>query len=225
MGSERLTRADHLASMHDKSVYRVTIARMFKHPVLELMSKVHPLVPALLYMPLVLWFGYVALSDIGLGGVGTLLGGAFVWTFAEYTLHRFLFHFDQSTHWGRFFYYYSHGIHHAYPDDYFRLVMVPPVSIPFALLFYGLFVVLLPTTWVAGFFSGFIFGYLIYDYTHFATHHVRPPSHPALKWLAAIMKEQRRRHMIHHFKETDRGYGVSTAFWDHVFRTPITHSK
>jgi dihydroceramide fatty acyl 2-hydroxylase len=33
------------------------------------------------------------------------------------------------------------------------------------------------------------------------------------------MKEQRRRHMKHHFQDHTVGFGVSMPLWDHVFGT------
>ncbi len=214
--------ASHVAHMNDDKVYRNQIARMFASDLLEPFSKTPPIVPALIYVPMALWFlvQAVALQSVA-GVVAGVVAGLFVWTFAEYTLHRFVFHFDQSTALGRWLYFYTHGIHHAYPDDYYRLVMVPAISLPLALLFYTLFAALLPAAWVPAFFAGFVVGYLGYDYTHFATHFVKGPSHPSLAWLAYIMKVQRKRHMTHHFKNHDKGYGVSTGLWDVIFRTRL----
>ena len=43
-----------------------------------------------------------------------------------------------------------------------------------------------------------------------------------LAWLAPVarwFKAARRRHLVHHFDDHARGYGVSTGLWDHVFGT------
>jgi len=224
MGTARLKTADHVATRFDEKVYRQTIARMFASNLVEPFSKVHPIIPAVLFVPAVLWFGYQAILLAPIWQLPlTILAGGLMWSLTEYTLHRFVFHIDQSTPMGRFFYFYTHGIHHSYPDDYYRLVMIPTFSVPLAVLFYLLFGLALPAAVLPGFFVGFVIGYLVYDYTHFATHHVKPPSHPKLRWLAVIMKEQRRRHMVHHFKEHGAGYGVSTELWDVVFGTRISH--
>jgi sterol desaturase/sphingolipid hydroxylase (fatty acid hydroxylase superfamily) len=151
--------------------------------------------------------------------VAGVAGGVAFWSFTEYTLHRFYFHIPPTNAVTRWMYFYSHGIHHAYPDDYYRLVMVPAVSIPLAFLFYALFRAALPAEWVGAAFAGMVLGYLNYDYVHFATHHVKPPRSALLAPIAAIMKAQRKRHMKHHFDDHDTGYGVSTAFWDYVFFT------
>ena len=196
-------------------VFRATIARMFRSDFLELFSKVHPVVPALLYVPVVAWATYAAI--VGSSVLSTLLGlaaGLLTWTFTEYVLHRYLFHVRPTGPVSKFLYFQAHGIHHQYPDDFYRLLMVPPVSVPLALAFYGLFVALMPTPLANAVFAGFVVGYLAYDYIHFAVHHLRAPRSPHLAFVARWFKESRRRHMVHHFQQHDRCYGVSTGLWD-----------
>jgi sterol desaturase/sphingolipid hydroxylase (fatty acid hydroxylase superfamily) len=220
------TQSTILATMDDDHVYRRTNARMFRSGFIEAFSKVHPAIPALIFFPVVGWYGWRAVTEQGLVvAVATFLLGVFFWSFTEYTLHRFYFHMTPTNALKRFLYFYSHGIHHAYPDDYYRLVMVPAVSVPLALLFYALFAAVLPAGYVPGAFAGLVLGYLHYDYVHFATHHVKPPRAAWLAPVAAVMKGPRRRHMKHHFEVHDTGYGVSTVFWDHVFGTVARDEK
>ena len=67
-----------------------------------------------------------------------------------------------------------HGVHHDYPNDARRLVLPPAFSIPLALMFLGLFVVVLgrPLAWPVS--AGFYLGYVIYDTLHYALHHMNP---------------------------------------------------
>jgi sterol desaturase/sphingolipid hydroxylase (fatty acid hydroxylase superfamily) len=144
------------------------------------------------------------------------LVGLFVWTFAEYTLHRFVFHYRPRTRWQERVTFLFHGIHHAQPQCKTRLVMPPVVSIPMALLFYGacrliLSVALSAPRWVAPVFAGLVAGYLIYDMLHYATHH--------LPMYGRYMKFLKRHHMLHHFKTPDQRFGVSSPLWDIVFGT------
>ena len=60
-------------------------------------------------------------------------------------------------------------------------------------------------------FAGFIVGYLVYDYTHYYVHHFVPKSD--------LGKRLREQHMRHHFQDHRYGYGVSSPLWDVVFRT------
>jgi sterol desaturase/sphingolipid hydroxylase (fatty acid hydroxylase superfamily) len=61
---------------------------------------------------------------------------------------------------------------------------------------------------------GVVAGYLAYAVTHHATHHWRSGN----PWL----QRRKRRHALHHHDKTvPRCYGVTSAFWDHVFRSAL----
>jgi len=204
----------------DDPVFRDERARMFRRRFFEFFSRVHPAVPAAIFVPVVAAFAWAAAGELeAAAAVGLLLAGGAVWTLAEYLLHRFVFHVPRRGPLTRWMYTTFHGVHHMYPDDALRLVMVPAVSIPLAFLFYGAFAALLPAAWAAAAFSGFTLGYLVYDYSHFATHFVRPPRAWWLAPVARVMMEQRKRHMRHHFGDHESGFGVSTGLWDRVFGT------
>ena len=211
---------DQVMRIDDHTVYRNTIARMFRSGFLEAFTKVHPVVPGLLFVPVVLWTFWMSVQSLGpVLTVTALAGGALFWTFTEYVLHRWLFHIEPKGLLSTLTYVYLHGIHHHYPDDHYRLVMVPIVSVPLAIGFWFLFGAVLPGAWVPGAFAGFAGGYLAYDYGHWATHHIKIPRSAWAKPIAAALKEQRKRHLTHHFGDHTKGYGVSTALWDHVFGT------
>jgi len=204
----------------EEPVFRKKQARMFRSDFIELFSKVHPVVPALMYVPALAWFGYQgALGQGVVAWLACLAGGLLFWTLAEYVLHRTVFHIKLRGPVSKFLYFYSHGIHHQYPDDYNRLVMVPAVSVPLAFAFYYLFHLVLPEAPAHAAFAGFTLGYLAYDYVHFATHHMKVPRARVLAPLAHAFRVARKRHMMHHFDDHGRGYGVSTSLWDHVFGT------
>ena len=104
-----------------------------------------------------------------------------------------------------------HGVHHQYPSDKDRLVMPITVSIPLAVLFGFLFVTFMGDKgW--GFFCGFGAGYVFYDMMHYSVHHVQNSK-------SALFRKIRRHHMAHHFRDTRLGFGVSSYFWDRVFKT------
>jgi sterol desaturase/sphingolipid hydroxylase (fatty acid hydroxylase superfamily) len=193
--------------------------RLFKSDVLEFFTHVHPVTIVVIWLPVVVFFLIRAIRapEVGAGGVvlGVLLG-VFVWTLAEYTLHRFVFHFKPRAPWQERLSFLFHGVHHAQPREKSRLVMPPAVSVPLGALFYGLFWLVIGTligapAWVAPVFAGFGLGYLLYDTTHYATHHVR------FKWSYFLMV--RRHHMLHHAKTPDQRFGVSSPIWDYVFGT------
>jgi len=188
--------------------------RMFKNDLLEALSKVHYLVPVFIFVPVILVSTYIALfvKDIGvLNYFGLFFVGLFVWTFVEYIMHRFVFHYVPKNKIGLRLHFIFHGVHHDYPSDAKRLVLPPSVSIPLATGFYFLFNAILPANYVFGFFPGFILGYLFYDISHYAIHH--------FNFKGNIWKKIKQHHMLHHYQSPDRGYGVSSPLWDKIFRS------
>ena len=113
---------------------------MFESRLLDACSRVHPSVPVILFLPAI-----VALLVIGLGRAGMLAGlalavaGYVFWTLTEYWMHRVVFHFEPEEGIGAKLHWIIHGVHHDHPNDRMRLVMPPSVSVPLALLFLGLF--------------------------------------------------------------------------------------
>ncbi|HSY75516.1 MAG TPA: sterol desaturase family protein [Bacteroidia bacterium] len=193
---------------------------MFKNPFLEKLSRIHWSVPLFLYVPAMFFFLYKAafISQLSaLSIIGFYIGGVFIWTFSEYILHRFVFHAHFPGKLGARISFIMHGVHHDYPKDSKRLVMVPTVSIPLAVIFYGLLYLFFGPLYTAPAFAGLLTGYLIYDMTHYAIHHYNTKS-PF--WLSL-----KQHHSIHHYSESDRGYGVSTKLWDHVFKTTFRRTK
>ena len=200
-------------------IHRKVRARMTGSDWLEPITMVHPVIPALIYVPVVFWAMGLAIQGIGVLVPVGMAAGALFWTFAEYVLHRWAFHPPRFGPISERIYFTFHGVHHEYPDDDMRLVMVPVVSIPLAFFFWWLFGQVVPAAWVPAVFAGFVVGYLGYDYTHWATHFLKTSK---VKWLGPylpILERQRRRHMRHHFASPKKGYGVTTELWDHVFGT------
>jgi len=148
--------------------------RMFKSNILESLSKVHYSVPLIIYIPVIVYFGWRALAVVHNTAwqfIGSLVAGLLVWTLTEYVMHRFVFHFVPKSKWGLRLHFLFHGVHHDYPSDALRLVLPPSVSIPLATGFYFLFYALIPEIYLNGFYSAFMTGYLFYDITHYALHH------------------------------------------------------
>ncbi len=189
--------------------------RMFENEVLEKFSRIHPATPFVAWLPVVAWMFYrsgVSRADLSIAAmVGLFFGGLLAWTLAEYFLHRYVFHWVNDTPRGKRIHFLLHGVHHDFPNDKDRLVMPLLTSVPFAIIFYSLFVFLMGTRLAEPFFAGFVIGYLGYDGTHYAVHHFKPRTRLG-KWV-------RRHHMLHHHNDHEGGFGVSTPLWDLVFRT------
>ncbi len=188
--------------------------RMFDNNFFEALSRVHPSVPLIIYVPVILYMLYLSIWQHQLSALNIMtliILGIFIWTITEYMLHRFVFHFQPKSKIGEKLHFIFHGVHHDYPSDSRRLVMPPSASIPLALLFYFLFVLILGDVLIFPFFMGFLAGYLFYDITHFAIHHFNMHSK---FWLAI-----KNHHMKHHYQDPSKGFGVSTPFWDAVVGT------
>jgi sterol desaturase/sphingolipid hydroxylase (fatty acid hydroxylase superfamily) len=187
---------------------------MFKSSLFEKLSKVHFSVPLFLYIPVIAWCCWTALfvqqSGVIIWAL-SIAAGLFVWSFVEYVMHRFVFHFEPSSKWGRRLHFIFHGVHHDYPNDALRLVLPPSVSIPLATGFFFLFKSFIPEVYFYGFFAGFIAGYLFYDISHYALHH--------FNFKGRFWKKLKKHHMMHHYADATRGYGVSSSFWDKIFRS------
>lgn len=191
---------------------------MFESDFLEFFSRVHPATPLIVFIPAIFYMLYLAhtLPFTILQIAGWFAFGLVFWTFAEYTLHRFVFHFTPRGAFMERMHFMFHGVHHDYPMDSRRLVMPPIVSIPLSALFYWLFDAVLDDR-ALPVWAGFMSGYLFYDLTHYAIHHF--PMRSAF-WLAI-----KNHHIKHHFQDPTKGYGVSSPIWDYVWKTTFREKE
>ncbi len=147
------------------------------------------------------------------GKFGFFFVGALVWTLLEYVLHRWVLHFQASSRVGTAILDRLHIFHHHDPKDQSQ-VCIPPVlvflqgAVLFAILF---FLVRAPIEPSVFFVSGLMTMMVVYDITHFSTHYM-----PATNGLLQGLKKH---HMLHHFSDHGRRFGVTSPFWDYVFRT------
>lgn len=116
-------------------------AQLFKEPVLEKLTKVHPLVIWGIYLPVVIGLPiYVANKFDFSGGKIALLFflGMLAWTLFEYIMHRWVFHIIAESERAQKIIYIMHGNHHHYPRDRERLFMPPVPSLILASAIFGL---------------------------------------------------------------------------------------
>lgn len=126
------------------------------------------------------------------------------WTLIEYALHRFVLHrIEPFRRW--------HALHHQRQRDLIFAPAILTVSAAAGLVF-------LPV-WILGgllragaLMLGLLIGYVAYSATHHAVHH----------WSCerVWLRSRKRWHSLHHRPGLPAGhYGVTTAFWDHLFRS------
>ena len=185
---------------------------MFETAWLDKLSRVHPAVPVVIFVPAIGILAGLALdAQPVLTAIALMIGGYFFWSLTEYWIHRAIFHFEPEEGLGARFHWIIHGVHHDHPNDPLRLVMPPSVSVPLSSLFcLGFWAVLGSPRWYA-FGAGFLAGYLLYDMTHYYLHHHKPRTRFG-RWLREL-------HMRHHFQDDTRGFGISAPYWDKAFGT------
>lgn len=167
-------------------------------------------------------FGPVAVLMIVVGAMASPLGllgsislvalGLFCWTIAEYGLHRFPFHNPTTKEPWRFLSSGQHLLHHEIPNhpNYVAAPLVMSIIIYSIIL---TVVVLIsrsvPGTMLWG--GGFALAYLAYEAIHYLAHHGRPKT--------AAGRYLKRYHLIHHFKDSNNYFGVSSPLWDWILGT------
>ena len=141
---------------------------MFESRVLDALSRVHPAVPIVIFLPAIVALGAWSLSRVSVPGTIGLVGAGYaLWTLFEYWLHRLVFHFEPQDGLGARMHWIIHGVHHDHPNDPMRLVMPPAVSVPLGAIVFGLLYLIFGTHYAPGLGAGFFAGYLIYDMMHY----------------------------------------------------------
>jgi sterol desaturase/sphingolipid hydroxylase (fatty acid hydroxylase superfamily) len=194
-------------------------AQLFKNEYLEMLTKTHPLVIWGMYLPVMVYLLYRSNSkfDFSLNMIVLVfLAGIIFWTFFEYLMHRFMFHWVAESDRAKKIIYLMHGNHHEYPRDRERLFMPPVPSIIIASIIF-LLMYLAIGEYVFMFYPGFLLGYLMYGTMHYAIH----AWHPPFKWMKPLW----RNHHLHHYKNDHRGFGVSSTIWDRIFGTMFDLKK
>ena len=188
--------------------------RMFKNPVLEILSKTGPKMMIPFHAIIISSTIYYAYNILGhqfnfLTILALWLGGMVTWTLAEYCLHRFAFHQEGRCKVMQAVHYAVHTYHHDHPEDVNRLFMPPLPVIVILGLFFALFYVIMGNyAWY--FLPGFEFAYVMYSVVHYTSH-----TRGTNSWFKKVCAH----HMLHHYKSEDKAFGVSSTFWDRVFNT------
>jgi sterol desaturase/sphingolipid hydroxylase (fatty acid hydroxylase superfamily) len=188
-------------------------AILFDSPLLERISRTHISIPIMMFLGLsgVSLFYAVTSTDISVGfGFLVLIVGYFVFTFVEYMMHKHFFHMEPDTPVKDKLQYSVHGVHHDYPRDKDRLAMPPFVSAAYAAIFYLIFRLIMGD-YALYFLPGFLIGYASYLGVHYIVHAFSPPKN--------FLKVLWVNHAIHHYKDPDMAFGVSTPLWDIIFGT------
>lgn len=180
-----------------------------------------------LYRDFFLHFDIIVMGVLFLVGIIYSIGFHFSWLtclifiigliffmFSEYVTHRFIFHIKAPKY--KLFLKFMkriHYDHHTYPDDLKLLFLPIWYSIPnLGTLCIIFFLITRDLIQTIAFGSGLVLMLLVYEWKHYVAH--RP-----IKPKTKIGQEIKKLHILHHFKNENYWYGVSTPIFDGIFGT------
>ncbi|XP_019447732.1 PREDICTED: dihydroceramide fatty acyl 2-hydroxylase FAH1-like isoform X1 [Lupinus angustifolius] len=213
----------HLGEAYDDWVHQPIVSkegpRFFESNILEFFTRTVWWVIPLVWVPVASWF---ISSSVQMGldcpqVASSVVIGIFVWTFAEYMLHRFLFHVKTKSYWGNTLHYLLHGCHHKHPMDGLRLVFPPAAAAILATPIWNLVKLICTPSNAPAIFGGILLGYVMYDCTHYYLHHGQPKTN--------MPKNLKKYHLNHHYQLWNYGFGITSPLWDFVFGTVPPPSK
>ncbi|MEA3318754.1 MAG: sterol desaturase family protein [Bacillota bacterium] len=163
---------------------------------------------------IVVSMGWLGWSGLTWGALAVFVSGMLTFMFSEYLTHRFVFHLKPPKNpfllklLKRL-----HYDHHTHPNDLHLLFLPLWYSMPnlsvLALIFY-----LIAGSWelTVAFASGLMLMLFLYEWKHYVAHRPIKPRTKFGKWV-------KKTHILHHFKNENFWYGVSTPFVDVLFGT------
>jgi sterol desaturase/sphingolipid hydroxylase (fatty acid hydroxylase superfamily) len=187
--------------------------KLFNNPMIEKLTRTNVAVPVsifFLYAAGLLFWSVTETSISIWATVGLFFLGWFVFTWVEYNVHRYLFHIPTTTPARKRFQYVMHGVHHEYPKDKDRLAMPPLLSIVISTTLL-IVIQMIFKDYSFSALAGFLVGYASYLSVHYIIHAYPPPRN--------FLKALWRNHVMHHYRDGEVAFGVTTPFWDHVYGT------
>ncbi|WP_226682788.1 sterol desaturase family protein [Sutcliffiella horikoshii] len=168
----------------------------------------------ILLMLIVGSIGFQVWSGLTWGLLAVFAFGMLTFMFSEYLTHRFVFHLKPPKN--SFFLKMLkrlHYDHHTNPNDLHLLFLPLWYSLPnlsvLAIIFY---LIAGSSGLTLGFASGLMMMLFLYEWKHYVAHRPIKPRTKFGKWV-------KKTHILHHFKNENFWYGVSTPFVDVLFGT------
>ncbi|WP_034886310.1 sterol desaturase family protein [Gillisia sp. JM1] len=187
--------------------------KLFKNPILEKLTHTHIAAPLIIFTVIsiiLIYFGIVEKGFEVPSIILLFLCGLFFFTFIEYLMHRYLYHLPVTNPKREKFVYTMHGVHHDFPKDKDRLAMPPILSLILVTIFFIIYKSVMGY-YAFGFLASFLIGYTAYLGVHYSVHAFKVPKN--------FLKILWHHHIIHHYREPDKAFGVSSPLWDVIFRT------
>ncbi|MCA1318532.1 sterol desaturase family protein [Bacillus tianshenii] len=155
-----------------------------------------------------LWHG------LTLWAVACMLLGLLIFMFSEYMTHRFVFHLKPpKSPFLLKMLRRLHYDHHTDPNDLHLLFLPLWYSLPNLSVLAGIFYLISGDIWLTlAFATGLMTMLFLYEWKHYVAHRPIKPKSRFGKWV-------KKTHILHHFKNENFWYGVSTPFVDVLFGT------
>jgi dihydroceramide fatty acyl 2-hydroxylase len=171
------------------------------------------LTPAFFYTALVVCLIVFTPGEFSWRRDSLLIGlGVLSWTLIEYGLHRFVFHYNARSVFGRRLLYAAHLSHHEHPRATSHFFSSLLLSLPIATTYFLLAWVAAGSLHTASYmFSGLAAGYFCYEWLHFQAHHRRP--------RLRLFRYLKKYHLLHHHETPDFRFGVTSPLFDMLLGT------
>lgn len=198
---------------HEVKPQNTGTKKLFQSPILEKLSRTHIAVPLIIFSTYSAGLLYWSVTHTTLSlamSIAFFLLGSLTFTWVEYNMHRYVFHMSAYTKTREKIQYTIHGVHHEFPKDKDRLAMPPLLSITLSTILLLIFRVVMGD-YVFAFLPGFLVGYSLYLSIHYMVHAFQPPNN--------FLKVLWVNHGIHHYKNGESVFGVTSPFWDYVYGT------
>jgi sterol desaturase/sphingolipid hydroxylase (fatty acid hydroxylase superfamily) len=187
--------------------------QLFENPILEKLSRTHISVPLIIFAVYSLSLLYWSITHTSLSVSTTVLlffTGVLIFTWVEYMVHRHVFHMRVINKMREKLQYTMHGVHHEFPKDKDRLAMPPLLSVTISTVLL-LLLRLIMGDFAFAFLPGFLVGYAAYLGVHYMVHVYPPPKN--------VFKALWINHSVHHYKDGEVVFGVSSPLWDYIYGT------
>ena len=152
-----------------------------------------------------------------------------VWPYLEYSAHRHDLHGeenlpeDESHKEIQTRLFSQHLSHHVFMNSKYRVAMTLYHTIWSLIKFYcGGYLIVghVPT---ASLLAGVIHGANWYDFIHYSYHNLDLKF--PMQWMQDWYDDLKHHHLVHHFRDNTKGFGVTNFFMDKIFDTVLDFKK